>query len=66
MAAMPGASGVFRAPAGPVEHGGGATPGQSDTLIGKRLPGAWLVVGGGDSVSQQRDLLQHLTASIHV
>jgi hypothetical protein len=66
MTAIPGASNVFRAPAGPVEHGGGATPGQSDTLIGKRLPGAWLVVDGGANVPQQRDLLEHLTASIHV
>jgi acyl dehydratase len=67
MTAIPGASGVFQAPAGPLGPQGPTTAaGQGDTLIGKRLPGAWLVVGGGDSVSQQRKLLEHITASIHL
>lgn len=57
-----GASGLFEAPGrGLMQLGGG-----SHQLTAKRLQGAWLVVTGGSGTAQQREVLRHLQASIHV
>jgi hypothetical protein len=53
MKAVPGHGGVFQA------------PGWDGRLIGRRTHGAWLLVEGGNGLSQRLTVLEHLRAAVH-
>jgi hypothetical protein len=54
MRAVTGSTGVFDA------------LGSNGPMVARRVPGAWLVVSGGEGEAQRRTLLEHLRVSIHL
>jgi hypothetical protein len=54
MRAVTGSTGVFDA------------LGSNGPMVARRVPGAWLVVSGGEGEAQRRTLLEHLRATVHL
>ncbi len=54
MRAVVGSTGVFDA------------LGSNGPMMARRIPGAWLVVSGGDGEAQRRTLIDHLRATVHL
>jgi len=54
MQALPGHPGVFQA------------PGVAGQVVARRMPGAWLVAGGGEGLDQRLTVLEHMRAAIHL